>query len=284
MESGRGFTTLELLIAFAIALVIVAALVGVAQTAPDYFAIVNESADQHQRLRVAADTLFRDLLRADAVRPYRSDGSSPDPPGAYKSDTITVLGPGVRTYWLRVDEAAATYQLMSYSGGVSFDVPVVDHVVRLAFAYEGDPQPPTMIRPLDDPDGPWTTYGPRPSRTAIPPYGARENCVFADNGTMMPDPRLPTLAAGVAPIDLAPGLFTDGPWCPDPAAPDRWDADLLRVRSISVLIRVQAALASLRGPAGSLFLHGGTAQGGSRLAPDVEVRFRVSPRNMLHGA
>lgn len=284
MRSDRGFTILELLIALAMALVVVAAAFSASRAAPDYFAVQNETTDQDQRLRVGAEMLFRDLLMAESVRPYRSDGSMPDPPGTFKADTITAIGPGVKTYWLRTDEGAGTFQLMSYSGGASFDVPVVDNVVALAFAYQGDPQPPTMIRPLDDPAGPWTSYGPPPALDALGPYAARENCVFVDNGTMLPDSRLTALGAAAGPIALAPAQFSDGPWCPDDVAPNRWDADLLRIRTIVVRIRVQAALASLRGPAGDLFLHGGTARAGSRYAPDLDVEFRVSPRNLLHGA
>jgi type II secretory pathway pseudopilin PulG len=286
MESRRGFTTFELLIATALLLVVIGSVLTVVAAAPDYFAARNEATDQHQRLRVAADTLFADLLAADAVRPYRSSGSSPDPPGTFKADTITALGPGVKTYWLKTDNRSSTYQLMSYAGGVSFDVPVVDNVVSLSFSYEGDPEPPRMIRPLDDPAGPWTTYGPAPPLVATGVYGPRENCVFTDNGTNLPGPRLPALPA-IAPaalVALSPELFTDGPWCPDDAAAERWDADLLRVRSIIVAIRVQAALLSLRGPAGDLFVHGGSAKAATRWAPDVGVRVRVSPRNMSHGA
>jgi hypothetical protein len=284
MRSDHGFTTLELLVAASLLLLVVAAAVDISRTAPEYFAAQNEATDQHQRLRVAADTLFADLLAADAVRPYRSGGSSPDPPGTVKSDTITALGPGVHTYWLKRDDANAVYQLMSYAGGISFDVPVVDHVVLLAFTYEGDPQPPTVVRPLDDPQGPWTSYGPAPPLAAVPPFGPRENCAFVDNGTTIPDPRLGILSGGSGPVPLTAAQLTDGPWCPDDGAAERWDADLLRVRSIGVSLRVQAALASLRGPAGQLFLHAGTASAASRWAPDISIRFRVSPRNLQRGS
>jgi hypothetical protein len=75
-------------------------------------------------------------------------------------------------------------------------------------------------------------------------------------------------------------MLTDGPWCPDGLAPNRFDADLFRVRKIRVTVRVQSALASLRGPAGTLFLKGGTARTGYRYVPDLEVQFDVTPRNL----
>lgn len=279
MIRDAGFTTFELLIASALTIIILGATLSLSQTAPDLFAVQSETSDMHQRLRAGADTLFHDLVSAAAVRPYRSDGSTPDPPGTFKPDTITAIGAGIKTYWLKTDDRNGVFQLMSYAGGVSLDVPVVDHVVALRFEYEGDPRPPTVVRPLSDAAGPWTTYGPAPPLVPVPPYAARENCVFVDNGTDTPDPRLPWLAANVSLVPLAPDLFTDGPWCPDDASTVRWDADLLRIRSIIITLRVQAALASLRGPAGALFLHPGTSRSGRRWAPDVEARIRVSPRN-----
>jgi prepilin-type N-terminal cleavage/methylation domain-containing protein len=91
-------------------------------------------------------------------------------------------------------------------------------------------------------------------------------------------PRPP--AAGAHLVPLGEEQFIDGPWQPDDAAPDRWDADLARIRSIVVSLRVQAGASSLRGPAGTLFVHGGTAHSARRWAPDLEVRFQVAPRNL----
>ena len=58
---------------------------------------------------------------------------------------------------------------------------------------------------------------------------------------------------------------------------------MLRVRQIRITLRVQVANAVLRGPAGTLFRHGGTSRGGERYVPDQEVRFDVAPRNMNLG-
>jgi len=55
---------------------------------------------------------------------------------------------------------------------------------------------------------------------------------------------------------------------------------VLRIRRIRVTVRVQSALASLRGPAGVLFLRAGTARAGEQYVPDVEVQFDIAPRNM----
>jgi type II secretory pathway pseudopilin PulG len=135
-----------------------------------------------------------------------------------------IAGAMVRSYFLRVDAAADTVQLMrdDHDGGPV--APVVDHVVGLTFEYFGDP---------------------------LEGEGA-----------------------------FPPATLADGPWRPDEVAANRFDADLLRVRTIGVRVRVESALSWLRGPAGVLFSRGGTAASGSRFVPDQEFNFRISPKNM----
>jgi prepilin-type N-terminal cleavage/methylation domain-containing protein len=188
-----------------------------------------------------------------------------------------------RTYYRN----AATNQLMYYDGDQR-DEAVVDNVVDLAFEYFGDPRPPLPIKPVTDPVGPWTTYGPRPPALGVQgPAGwpAGENCTFAvSGGTGTHAPRLPDLAANSeALVLLTPQMLTDGPWCPSAASPTRFDADLLRIRKIGVRLRVQVAASDLRGPAGVLFRNGGSATAGRTLVPDQEVRFEVTPRNFNLG-
>ncbi len=132
-----------------------------------------------------------------------------------------------RTYWLKTDVAAETYQLMRYDGNQT-DAPVADNVVGLAFEYFGEPPP------------------------------------GAGNGELE---------------KLSQAQLTDGPWQPDAASPGRYDADLRRVRRISITVRVQAAPA-FRGPAGRLFTRAGTSGGGERYLPDHQITFDVTPRNL----
>ncbi len=212
-----------------------------------------------------------------------------DPPGTFRADAITLTGTSrngltwLATYWLKSDEASLTYQLMFFDGSAA-NVPVVDHVVALGFEYFGDPQPPRMRRPLAHTTGPWTTYGPKPSLSAVGPYGPGENCVFVSDGSAVPAARLAVLGPpGGSLVPLGPAQLTDGPWCPDASAPSRWDADLLRIRKVAVTIQVESALASLRGPAGALFAHAGSSRGGIRWAPDLSLRFEVTPRNLAIG-
>jgi hypothetical protein len=75
-------------------------------------------------------------------------------------------------------------------------------------------------------------------------------------------------------------MLVDGPWCPDEARANRFDADLLRIRRIRVHLRVQTVSAALRGPAGLLFMRAGTSNSAERFVPDQEIRFDVTPRNM----
>jgi type II secretory pathway pseudopilin PulG len=243
--SERGFSILELLTATAIVLAATAGAFTLVIPSHGTFAAQSEAADMQQRVRVAADTLSRELLAAAApsasvapVRPYRAGPVRADPPGTFKSGTITVFSlpaaPGPltsATYWQQDDTASGTYQLMFYDGSpAGADVPALDHVVSLAFEYYG------------------TNGGGDPSLTR-----------------------------------LTPAELTDGPWYPDAAAVDRWDADLLRIRRVAVSLRVEAAAGSLRGPASALFAHGGTSRRGHSWVPDIEVRFDVSPRNLNLG-
>ena len=84
---------------------------------------------------------------------------------------------------------------------------------------------------------------------------------------------------GAGPTPLGPSMLQDGPWIPDESAPSRFDEDLLGVRRVAVRLRVQAALASMRGPSGVLFARAGTSTSTERFAPDREVRLEVALRN-----
>jgi Tfp pilus assembly protein PilW len=191
----------------------------------------------------------------------------------YSANLARIAAATTRTYYLKSDAATNTFQVMRYDGDGGADAPVVDHVVNLSFQYFGDPEPPAIRRPITDTSGPWTTYGPKPQ-----PSG--DNCVFVGNGTPTPASALAVLGPGTQLVPLSVATLTDGPWCPDAVNPNRYDADLLRVRRVSVTLRVESAAASLRGPAGRLFARAGTAPDGHSFVPDQEVRFDVAPRNL----
>ena len=210
--------------------------------------------------------------------------------GAYNSGAAVLTQVAAHTYYLKTDIGNNTYQLMHYDGSATAgaDQPIVDNVVKLQFSYYGDPQPPTLLpgAVLTNTVGPWVTYGPKPPalgvNNASDSWGAGENCTFmVSNGQTVS--RLPVLAANESEVLLTQAQLTDGPWCPDDARADRFDADLLRIRKVRVNLRVQAALAALRGPTGLLFTRGGTSTSSTRYVPDQEVRFDITPRNLNLG-
>jgi hypothetical protein len=291
-----GFTLAEMLVATLIAMVTSGAVLLVVQPLQGMFQAQLEVTDLQQRLRAAVDAMSRDLVMAGAgstagatpgplaqveapVLPYRHGAVGDDPRANifYRADTITLRyvqstasQPAIasHTYYLRPDAATGAFQLMHYDGGGG-DFPLVDHVVLLAFAYAGDPRPPTWMPPPDamvDPD-------------ATDEYPAGENCLFRRvDGEAVP--RLATLSATAALVPLDPSVLIDGPWCPAAASAARFDADLLRIRRVGVRLRLQVGQAALRGAAGRLFSRGGTATSAFQLAPDDEIRFDVSPRNL----
>jgi len=193
-----------------------------------------------------------------------------------------------RTYQLKSDAASHQYQLVSRSPGANADVPLVDHVVALRFDYYGDPQPPALRTAICEPSPrlPCTTYGPEPPpldvQTSAYPPG--ENCTFVLDPTgRIQLPRLEALGGdpgGGALVPLSESQLTDGPWCPDALSPNRFDADLLRIRSVVVTLRTEAAIDAARGAIGPLFVHAGTAHDANHFVPDQEIRFEVSPRNL----
>ncbi len=210
---------------------------------------------------------------------YDGDLSAEYPKGSPITEVAT------HTYYLKSDPASTTFQLMHYDGHLT-DLPVVDNVVALLFEYWGTAAPPMLLpnKAPTDTVGPWTTYGPRPPALGQPGASATawpdgENCAFAVVGGVQV-PRLPSLGADSSQVQLLSAMLTDGPWCPDTAADEPYDADLLRVRRIRVRLPIQVASAALRGPAGALFLRGGTSTSAERYIPDQEVRFDITPRNM----
>jgi hypothetical protein len=208
---------------------------------------------------------------------------------AYAPATTTVAELVNVVYFLKTDATTGVSQLAASGSAISSDVPVVDHVVGLRFDYYGAPDPPALTGdPPGNPARPATTYGPAPpallEQLSTAGYPAGENCIFTLDATGEHQiPRLPTLDAGSAAgglVLLTAEQLTDGPWCPDAASANRWDADLLRIRTIGVTLRIEAADAAMRGPAGLLFSNGGIGRNSVRWLPDQTVRFQVTPWNL----
>jgi prepilin-type N-terminal cleavage/methylation domain-containing protein len=176
------------------------------------------------------------------------------------SNTLTATAPLSRPYpaGSRVAQIVQrTYhfdragkRLMVYDGSRS-DVPVLDHVVNVRVAYFGDPRPASVT----------------PSAPGI------ANCAYAGSPPM---PLLVNLG-GMAPKLLRAAQLTDGPFCGQ--APNRFDGDLLRVRRVTVTVRLEAESAEFRGT-GAAFSTAGFSRSGVKSVPDLEATIDVAPRNM----
>jgi len=240
------------------------------------------------RLHAGAHVLVADGTGAWDVVPVSAvplDGSFVEHAGApvsrlYRAGAL--LGEVERTaYSLRPDPATHVPQLRRETSRSS-DLPVLDHVTALRFEYFGAAAVPLVLDDADV-DRRRTTYGPLP-----PPAGlddgldtwvAGENCVFArESGA-------PVARLAVLPVEhqgltrLPASLFADGPWCPDASSQNRYDADLLRIRLVRVVVRIEAQSASVRGTDALLFSRPGSGREALRLVPDVEGHVDAAVRN-----
>ena len=150
-QSNGGFTVIEMIVATALIVTVMGAIFTLINPARATFQAQGEVADMHQRLRAALDMLAADLRAASSVRPYRVGGTRDDAAAGiyYRPDTISVLGvpssalaadaQATRTYYLKSDARANVFELMQFDGSLT-DLPVIEHVVGLAFDYFADPQ------------------------------------------------------------------------------------------------------------------------------------------------
>ena len=106
--------------------------------------------------------------------------------------------------------------------------------------------PAVRLAPDDTPES--TTFGPMPPAPGVTeiPRGRPGNCVFARDAAGRAVSRLARLGRGA--VAVARSAFADGPWCPSPAAPTRWDADLARVVGVRLRVDLAVASALLRPP------------------------------------
>lgn len=150
MMRERGFSLIELLVAMAITLVVMAAMFRLINPAAGTFDAELERIEMQQRVRASADAIFNELLVAGAgaaipaVAPFRRGERNPDAGGSAYSDRLSVSyvpsDAGIEetetvTFWLRTDPDEGI-QLMRYDGRQS-DVPLADHVSSLRFDYFG---------------------------------------------------------------------------------------------------------------------------------------------------
>ena len=109
-----------------------------------------------------------------------------------------------------------------------------------------------------------------------PPLGTA-NCLYDAAGQLNAALALHG-TGGLVPLPLS--MFTDGPWCGGGAT--RFDADLLRIRLVRVIVRVQATASSMRADAPA-FAAPGSGRESTRALRDLVTTFVVAPRNLGAG-
>ncbi|MGD9905830.1 MAG: hypothetical protein AB7U83_20345 [Vicinamibacterales bacterium] len=151
---------------------------------------------------------------------------------------------------------------------------LVDYVERFDVEWLVAGSPPAV---RDAPDGTaeHTTFGPLPppaGEGGDPAWPPGENCVFARDADGRPTARLAPLGSGAVPMPLS--RLSDGPWCPSPAAPVRWDADLARVVAVRLRLDLAVASATLRAGGGTLLE---PARPWLRQVPRLTLALEVAP-------
>lgn len=179
---------------------------------------------------------------------HQGDGSS-----AGYAEGAPVLAGQSTTFYLD----SRTHILRTYDGEAS-DFPLLDDVVGMTVQYFGEGSPPVWPRP---------------------PAG-QANCLYDVDGTYL-SALLPVMPGAPAFVPLVPDQLTDGPWCG--AGGNQFDADLLRVRRVRLVVRVQASDSSVRGRDPDRFAVPGTATSRARMVPDVIVAVDIGPRNLVQG-
>lgn len=254
MTGGRaeaGFTLVEIVVSMAITSAMMACVFMLVAPAQDAFTVQPEAADVQQRVRVTVAMLMKDLMMAGAGR--TSSDECADEMGApvlpYRVGDVA--GDAVAGRYYRADAISVAYRAAASP-----------EIVRRTYYVK-----------VTSPDQ-WQLMQYDGRVTDHPMLEDVATLSFEYVGTPLTAP-----ATAIAdPVLLDPAALTDGPWCPEAADPNRFDADLLRIRRVHVALRVQAPRA-FRGPAGALFANGGHARS-QQYVPDQEIRFDVAPRNM----
>ena len=176
----------------------------------------------------------------------------------------TVAAVTAHTYEERADPATGLAQVVRRLGSGP-PTPVVDFVRRFDVEWiAAGGAPRVHLAPDGSEEHATGAPAPPPAGVAVDAaWPAGENCAFfrdAGGGAHWRG-----AAGGGAPAPLAAAALGDGPWCPSPAAPVRWDADLARIDAVRVVISIAVAVDTLR-PAAALGL---ARRPGARLVPDL---------------
>lgn len=308
--SARGFSLVELLVALALCAVVSAALAGVVAPARAAFETAPAAIDQHLRARSGADTIV------SALRAAGLDSSAPavlpeaEPGGDDFSSLAVLVGDGEARGELAADQSGPSGPLALDAGEACpaagdvcgfvagsravildghgrFDV--VDVASTVPSRLELVPAAPLSVAyragsTLVEADllrfeAPRQADGSR-TLVRVTSAGAAQPIVegvtaFAiDAWAASPPPAIDALQ----PIAVADA--SDGPWCAGGVQVPLYDADLLRIRQVDVVLSLEVLSAALRGPAGVLFGRPGDgAHASPRWVPDRHVRVSVALRH-----
>jgi hypothetical protein len=267
---SRGFSFVEMTVSTAIVLAVTAAMFALTDPAHGPFRALPELMDEQQRLRVAAETITRELLlagagtggRIAAVMPFRRGELAPDPPGVFFGDRVSVLyvpaGAPQTVLDLPTDGGSAVYVREPGGFAANMLAMIVDEsgscdTFRIAAVQD---QPPALITASGTLSRTYAA-GAAVTRAISSTFWIRNEAGTGANQLMRYDGNLTDapvadeiegvsftyygVEEGGSPalVELEARRLTDGPWRPDAAAPNRFDADLLAVRRVRVTLRAR---------------------------------------------
>ncbi len=307
MTRQQGYTMIELLIASAVMLTVLAVVTTLLHDGLIGVPVLEEAGDLHQRTRVAAEAIAAELrtggaggefgrltdMVASVLPRTLADGPTvalPDvltilyvPANGATSRLLTALDPGVPTAFIEaVSGCPALVTACGFnanSRAVLFDGAGRSDVVSV------DAIGPGMLTISDISGGRSGSYAPgsyvaevvtvtfsldTATRQLRRLVGAA-SFTLADNVTAL---RFQYYDRALSPVPL--NSMTDGPF--RGAGLTMIDEDLRRVRTVRVTLRLETGVEELRGQDAQLFARPGTADA-RRMLPDVETTFDVTLRN-----
>lgn len=303
----RGASVIELVVASGVMLLVLSGIMSVLQDGLAATPVLEESADLHQRARVALDAIASDVsIAAAGARgaPLSSVAAAIVPragnagAGAAAPDVLTVryappngasgrlrepLLPGAQTAALDLTAAcprnATACGFVSRSTAILLgedgqaDVVSVDGISSGALTISDVDVPRVASYPAGTPivQVVEVTYS---VDTAARQLRRREGAgtfPLADHVTHL---AFEFFDATSAPLALA--SFTDGPFRGEGRM--AFDADLLRIRTLRVTVRLEAGTDAFRGTDARLFARPGSASG-ARVIPDILAVADITARN-----
>lgn len=303
--TARGFSLLEMVITTAIVSVVAAGGFRLIDAAHRLSYVGEESSDMMQRFRVAGGTLQAALVRAGAGTANDVSGGLAarvpavvpsiigDLPGVVRDDAMTVVyarqGAARTTIANALTGRATVFSINAEPGCPSADeacgltpgdtVVVYDLSGHAGFFSITAVSGAGGTMEPQDASGDEITYAAGSSIVAVerrsyflrPDSSGRPYQLAASlNGSSEATPVVDDVVA------LRFAYFDDAG---APLSVPLAALDPLRIRTVAVTVRVEAAGDAFRGPAGALFLRGGTASDTSRTLPDFEMQFYVNLRS-----